>query len=100
MILSGEMISAEEAQSIGLVNAVVPHDSLIEEANKLAAVIAAKSPIAVRTCLESVTRGLNMTVDEGLNLEANLFAQTVPTNDIQEGISAFIEKRKPEFTGT
>lgn len=100
MILSGEMISAEEAQSIGLVNAVVPHDSLIEESKKLAALIVSKSPIAVRTCLESVTRGLNMSVDEGLNLEASLFAQTVPTKDIREGISAFIEKRKPKFTGT
>jgi enoyl-CoA hydratase len=99
MILSGEMISAEEAQSIGLVNAVVPHESLIEEAKKLAAVIASKSPFAVRTCLESVTRGLNMTVDEGLNLEASLFAQTVPTDDIREGIGAFLEKRKPQFTG-
>lgn len=100
MILTGEMISAEEAQSIGLVNAVVPHESLIEEAKKLAAVIASKSPIAVRTCLESVTRGLNMSIDEGLNLEASLFAQTVPTKDIHEGITAFLEKRKPQFTGT
>lgn len=100
MILTGEMISATEAQAIGLVNAVVPHESLMEEARKLAAVIAKKSPIALRTCLESVTRGLNMAVDEGLNLEASLFAQTVPTSDIREGIAAFLEKREASFTGT
>ena len=99
MILTGEMISAREALSICLVNAVVPHETLMEEAKKLAATIAGKSPIAVRTCLESVTRGLNMTVDEGLNLEASLFAQTVPTEDIREGIEAFLEKREPSFTG-
>lgn len=100
MILTGEMISAEEACSIGLVNAVAPHESLLEEAKKLAATIAGKSPFAVRTCLESVTRGLNMAVDEGLNLEASLFAQTVSTDDIREGISAFLEKRKPKFKGS
>lgn len=99
MILTGEMISAQEALEIGLVNAVVPPDSLLEEARKLAATIAEKPPVAVRTSLESVTRGLNMTVDEGLNLEASLFAQTAATNDIHEGIGAFLEKRKPKFTG-
>ncbi len=100
MILTGEMISAQEALEIGLVNAVVPPDSLLEEARKLAATIAEKPPVAVRTSLEGVTRGLNMTVDEGLNLEASLFAQTAATNDIHEGIGAFLEKRKPKFTGT
>lgn len=100
MILTGEMISAREAAEIGIVNAVVPPASLLEEARRLAATISEKSPIAVRTSLESVTRGLNMSVDEGLNLEAALFAQTVVTNDIHEGIRAFLEKRKPRFTGT
>ncbi|MFQ5892734.1 MAG: enoyl-CoA hydratase-related protein [Nitrospinota bacterium] len=100
MILTGEMISAQEAHAMGLVNAVVPPESLMEEARKLAATIAEKPPVAVRTCLESVTRGLNMTVDEGLNLEASLFAQTAATQDIHEGIRAFLEKRKPQFTGT
>jgi len=99
MILTGEMISAQEALEIGLVNSVVPPDSLLEEARKLAATIAEKPPVAVPTSLEGVTRGLNMTVDEGLNLEASLFAQTAATNDIHEGIGAFLEKRKPKFTG-
>lgn len=100
MILTGEMISAQEAFEIGLVNAVVPPEALLGEARALAALIAEKPPVAVRTSLESVTRGLNMTVDEGLNLEASLFAQTAATKDIHEGVQAFLEKRKPQFSGT
>jgi enoyl-CoA hydratase len=100
MILTGEMISAREAFEIGLVNAVVAPEALLDETKALAALIAEKPPAAVRTILESVTRGLNMTVDEGLNLEASLFAQTAATKDIHEGIQAFLEKRKPKFTGT
>lgn len=100
MILTGEMISANEAMEIGLVNAVVAPDALMDEAKALAALIAEKPPVAVRTSLEGVTHGLNMTVEEGLNLEASLFAQTAATKDIHEGIKAFLEKRKPLFTGT
>ena len=100
MILTAEPISAAKARDFGLVNDVVPHEKLLEEAFSLANKIAEKSPLAVTACLGSVTRGINVPIDEGLAIEQNYFARTVPTRDIQEGISAWLEKRKPVFTGT
>src|SRR5262249_30750081 len=70
------------------------------EAFALAEKIVAMSPLAVTACLGSVTRGINVPIDEGLAIEASYFARMVPTRDIQEGISAFLEKRAPQFTGT
>jgi enoyl-CoA hydratase len=100
MILTGEPITATRARDYGLVNDVVPHEQLLAEAFALAAKISEKSPLAVTACLGSVTRGLNVPIDEGLSIEANYFARMVPTNDIKEGISAWLERRKPQFTGT
>ena len=97
MILTGAPIDAHEAARIGLVNAVVAHDSLIEAALALATRIAAHSPRAVAACLASVTRGLNLTIDEGLAVEATQFARTAETVDVREGIAAFIAKRAPSF---
>jgi enoyl-CoA hydratase/carnithine racemase len=99
MILTGEPISALQARDFGLVNDVVPHERLLDEAFLLAGKIATKSPLAVVACLGSVTRGINVPIDEGLAIEANYFAQMVPTRDIEEGISAWLEKREPRFTG-
>ncbi len=99
MILTGEPISAWKARDFGLVNEVVPHERLYEEAFALARVIAEKSPLAVAACLASVTRGINVPIDEGLAIEANYFARMVPTLDIEEGISAWLDKRPPQFTG-
>ena len=99
MILTGEPITAYQACEFGLVNEVVPHDRLLEEAFALAARIVAMSPLAVAACLGSVTRGINLPIDEGLAVEASYFARMVPTRDIEEGISAFLEKREPSFTG-
>ena len=65
----------------------------------LAGRIAEKSPLAVAACLGSVTRGINVSIDEGLAIEANYFARMVGTRDIEEGISAWLEKRAPRFTG-
>ncbi len=99
MILTGEPISAWKARDFGLVNEVVPHERLYEEAFALARVIVEKSPLAVSACLASVTRGINVPIDEGLAIEANYFARMVPTRDIEEGISAWLDKRPPQFTG-
>lgn len=99
MILTGQIISAEQACDFGLVNEVVPHDELIKRAMALAEEIVAMSSLAVTACLGSVTRGLNVSIDEGLAIEAGFFAQMVPTHDINEGIAAFIEKRTPQFEG-
>jgi len=97
MILTAEPISAAEAQSFGLVNEVVPHDSLMDSALGLARRIAEKSPLAVAACLGSVTRGLNVPIDEALAIEAGYFARMVGTRDIQEGLSAWLERRPPHF---
>jgi enoyl-CoA hydratase/carnithine racemase len=100
MILSGEPIGAWKARDYGLVNEVVPHERLYDEAFQLARVIAEKSPLALAACLSSVTRGINVPIDEGLAIEANAFARMVPTKDIEEGISAWLDRRRPQFTGT
>lgn len=100
MLLTADPITAAEAASIGLVNEVVPHEQLLGAAFDLANRIASKSPLAVAACLGAVTRGINVPIEEGLAIEANYFARLVPTRDIQEGISAWLEKRPPHFTGT
>lgn len=99
MLLTGDRIGAEEAKDCGLVNAVVPHDRLMEAAFELAGRIAAHSPLAVAACLASTTRGINLSIDEGLAVEAGQFARMAATSDIREGITAFLEKREPRFEG-
>ncbi len=99
MILSAAPIGAAEAAAIGLVNRVVPHDRLLDEARALAGTIAQKPPLAVEACLASVTRGLNVSIDEGLQIEAMQFARLAGTRDVQEGVSAFVEKRPAVFRG-
>jgi enoyl-CoA hydratase len=98
MILTAEPIGAAEAHSVGLVNEVVAHEDLLDAAIALAHTIAAKSPLAVAACLGSVTRGINVPIDEGLAIEANYFARMVGTADIEEGLSAWLERRTPRFT--
>ena len=99
MILTADPITAQDACAIGLVNEVVPHDALLETAFALAHKIAAKSPLAVAACLGSVTRGINVPIDEGLAIEASYFARMVSTHDIDEGISAWLARRPPQFRG-
>lgn len=99
LLLTGDFIDASRAEAIGLVNKVVPHDELLPQARSLARRIIDKSPLAVTACLGSVTRGLNVSIDEGLAIEAGHFATMVPTADFREGIQAFFEKRRPAFTG-
>lgn len=97
IILSGEPINAEEAHRIGLVNLVVPLQNLMESARALASKIMEKSPVAVRLAKRAIHVGLNMTIEEGCKFEAAQFASVCAMEDKREGISAFIEKRKPIF---
>ena len=97
LILTGEMIDAHEAYRIGLVNKVVPADQLLAEAEKLLRGILAMAPLAVRLALEAVDQGLEMTLEEGLLLEANHFGLLAATRDMKEGLRAFLEKRAPKF---
>ncbi|TME31132.1 MAG: enoyl-CoA hydratase [Chloroflexi bacterium] len=99
MILSGRMISAEEALAHGLAARVVPQDSLLAEAVKLGKQIATKAPLAVRLAKASITRGSEGRVDDGVELERDLFFLLFSTHDAHEGMHAFIEKRQPSFNG-
>jgi enoyl-CoA hydratase len=99
MILSGEIISAEAALSIGLVNHVVPADQLEAKTMEIANRMAEKSPIALRLAKESVKLAARSNLDEGLRREVDLFALCFSSEDKDEGVKAFLEKRKPEFKG-
>jgi enoyl-CoA hydratase len=99
-MLAGESIGAEEALRLGLVNRVVEEDVLLAEAEALAqSIIETSAPLAARACLEAVTRGARMPLEDGLKLEAELFARLFSTEDVREGTRAFLEKRKPSFRG-
>jgi enoyl-CoA hydratase len=100
LLLTGEMIDAQEALRIGLVNRVVPADRLLSETETLVRTILANGPLAVRACLEAVDAGLEMTVDQALLFEASYFGLLSATQDMREGTKAFVEKRKPSFKGT
>ena len=99
LILSGEMISAQEAYRIGLVNEVVPAADLISRAEAILKQIFANAPIAVRYSLEAVNKGLETSQAEGLALEASFFGLCAATADKQEGTQAFLQKRAPQFQG-
>ena len=92
------MISAERAHEIGLVNQVFPPEGLLEGAKKLVASIISKAPIAVALSLEALGAS-DMPLAEGLRREAALFGQACATKDFQEGVDAFLEKRKADFKG-
>jgi len=99
LLLTGEMITAQEAHRIGLVNEVVAGDQLIARAEAIAQAIIKNAPLAIQYCLEAVNHGLEMTLQEGLYLEATLFAVSCATEDKKEGTSAFLEKRAANFAG-
>ena len=99
LILSGEIINAEEAHRIGLVNEVVPSPDLIKRAEAILAQINSNAPLAVKFSLEAVNQGLETSQSEGLLLEASLFAICAASDDKREGTSAFLEKRAPQFQG-
>jgi enoyl-CoA hydratase/carnithine racemase len=99
LILSGEMISAQEAHRIGLVNEVVAAADLITRAEAILNKIAANAPVAVKFSLEAVNKGLETSQGEGILLEASYFGLCAGTEDKKEGTSAFLEKRAPQFNG-
>jgi enoyl-CoA hydratase len=99
LLLTGAMIDAHEAWRIGLVNRVVPADRLVAESTDLLRAILENGPLALRACLELVDAGLDLGVDQALGLEAARFGLLSETADMREGTRAFLEKRKPQFTG-
>jgi enoyl-CoA hydratase len=99
LILSGEMISADEALRIGLVNRVVEQTELIPTAESIAKKIVANAPLAVKFAMEAVEHGMEMPQEDGLFLEATLFGLCCATEDMREGTRAFIEKRPAQFKG-
>ena len=99
LCLLGDMIDAETAYKFGLLNRVFPIDQLEEETMKIAEMIAEKAPIALQLTKEAVKFASRSNLDEGLRREVDLFAICFSTEDKQEGVAAFLEKRKPEFKG-
>jgi enoyl-CoA hydratase/carnithine racemase len=99
IILSGEVIGAQEAYRIGLVNEVVPLASLIPRAEAILNQINANGPVGVKYSIEAVNKGMDTSLEEGLRLEASLFAICAATEDKKEGTSAFLAKRAPQFQG-
>src|SRR5271154_1629389 len=99
LCLTGEMITAEEAQRIGLVNRVHESAELLPAAEAMAKKIVEKAPLAVKYCMEAIERGVEMPLQEGLFLEATLFGLCCATDDMREGTKAFLEKRPAQFKG-
>jgi enoyl-CoA hydratase len=99
LCLTGEMITAEEAQRIGLVNRIYEPAELLPAAEAMAKKIIEKAPLAVKYCMEAIERGVEMPLEEGLFLEATLFGLCCATEDMREGTKAFLEKRAAQFKG-
>ncbi len=99
LILTGEMIPADEALRIGLVNRVVEPGDLLSTAESIAKKIIINAPLAVKYAIEAIEHGMEMTQEEGLFLEATLFGLCCATEDMREGTRAFLEKRPPKFQG-
>lgn len=97
MIASGEMIDAEEALRIGLVNHVVPQTELMEKVHSLATSILKNGPVAVGAALKCIHLGYDKDLENGLDIELNAFAELFETDEQREGTTAFVEKRKPNF---
>lgn len=99
MILSARILTAQEALEFGIVSRVVPREKLLDEAVELAGTVASKGPVAVQLAKDAILTGFGMTLEEGLRYENRLAAVVMGTKDKKEGLSAFLEKRKPVFTG-
>ncbi|GAB6169108.1 short-chain-enoyl-CoA hydratase [Clostridium carnis] len=97
MIYTGAIIKADEALRVGLVNKVVPLESLMEEAKKMAGMIIANAPIAVKLCKDAINRGMQVDIDTAIVIEAEDFGKCFLTEDQKEGMSAFIERREKSF---
>jgi len=99
MVLTGKRIGAEEAKTLGLVSRVVPKESYLEEAKRVANEVAAKSPVAVRLAKMAVNKAFQMGLTDGIDFERELFYLLFASEDKTEGMRAFMEKRRPEFKG-
>jgi enoyl-CoA hydratase len=99
LLLTADTISAAESLEIGLVSRVVPPEDLAGETQKLAETIAAKGPLALRYLKEAINKGMDMTLEQGLRLEADLYFLLHTTADRTEGIKSYLEKRKPDYKG-
>lgn len=99
MVLTGATIDAQEALRIGLVSQVVPPDELIPVAKNMAQTMASQSPLALSFAKEAINKGMDLTLEQGLRLEADLYFLLHTTEDRTEGIKAFLEKRPPQFKG-
>ncbi len=99
LILTGEMVTAEEAYRIGLVNHVTEPEELLPTAEAIARKIIANAPLAVKFAMEAIERGMEMPQEEGLFLEATFFSLCCATDDMREGTRAFLEKRPAKFQG-
>lgn len=99
LLMTGEMIDAAEAYRIGLVNRVVPAADLLSAADAMLSQMLANGPLALSSCIEATVRGTEISLEDGLNLEANHFALLAGSQDMAEGARAFLEKRPPAFAG-
>jgi enoyl-CoA hydratase len=97
LIMMGDMINAEQAQSLGLINMIVPQEELLSATKEFAKKLGTKPRIALQQAKNVIKKGIEMSKDSALNLEAESFALLFSTEDAQEGIKAFLEKRKPNF---
>jgi enoyl-CoA hydratase len=98
-ILTADMYSADEAHRVGVVNRIFAPDELEEGTMKMVKRILSRGPVAVRLGMEAINRGMNMSQQEGEIIESDMFGLASTTDDMREGMTAFLEKRKPEFTG-
>ena len=97
LILTGNNIKAQEAYRIGLVNKVVPVGTVVSEAKRWAKVLSMMGGVAMASIIKSINEGLDMDLDDGAKNEADLFAKLSATEDMHEGLAAFLEKRRPQF---
>jgi enoyl-CoA hydratase len=99
LILSGRQFDAKEALDLGLINRIVTGNQLLKEAVALAQEFAKKPPLTLAAALWAIHHGMDASIDEGLAIEEAAFARIVPTKDANEGVTAFIQKRRPEYSG-